>query len=465
MTSQLSHDDFSYHLKVLYKILEATRIAGFKLTPGKTQLAVSEIALLGRILSQDGDRSDPDHTASVQHYSTLKSIHEVRSFLVFANQFRNHIQDYAVISKPLTSVLKETDASHSGLGAVLSQDQNGKRRVIEYASRTLKDAETRFHNLAQFDFTTVHRPGKQNVIADHLSCFPTPPVCLTVTASHQSEIRTKQKQDDFCQYIFRLLKEKNPNKKTISNYNIDNNTLVQEKQKGKSFAVVIPKAMREHTLIACHDDVGHMDVKKTLHNLKQRYWWLNMRKDCKIYVRSFRKCQVVNHRTANAYGLLQQLPIPTTPWEIVSADRVICLLQTRAGNTNMLVHIVHATRCVVATPASFAAHSVTDALYHNIILRYGPPSMYISDRRTVFTARHTQHFLQKYGITQPIAPPYSPQANSIVERANGIIVSTLKKLTDKNPDKWDELLPNALLAIRTTQQNSKQSPFYLIFGI
>ncbi|GFX28112.1 hypothetical protein TNCV_424391 [Trichonephila clavipes] len=78
----------------------------------------------------------------------------------------------------------------------------------------------------------------------------------------------------------------------------------------------------------------------------------------------------------------------------------------------MLVHIDHATCYVVATPsASLGAHSVIDALYHNIILRYGPPSMYISDRGTAFIARHTQHFLQKYGITQSM----TPQANSIVE--------------------------------------------------
>ncbi|GFV17209.1 hypothetical protein TNCV_4557921 [Trichonephila clavipes] len=105
--------------------------------------------------------------------------------------------------------------------------------------------------------------------------------------------------------------------------------------------------MWEQTLIACHEDVGHMNAKKTLHNLKQRYWWPNMRKDCKIYVRSCHKCKVVNRRTANAYGLLQQLSIPTTPWEIVSADHVICLPQTREGNNNMLVHIDHATRYVV----------------------------------------------------------------------------------------------------------------------
>ncbi|GFX86227.1 retrovirus-related Pol polyprotein from transposon 297 [Trichonephila clavipes] len=150
----------------------------------------------------------------------------------------------AITTAPILAYFKqglptflETDASYSGLGAVLSQDQNGKRRVIEYASRTLKDAETRYHSnelectavhwaptekfrlyllghkfqlitdnyttayvfaksavnrkfarylvdLAQFDFTTVHRTGKQNVTADHLSRFPTPPVCLTVTASH-----------------------------------------------------------------------------------------------------------------------------------------------------------------------------------------------------------------------------------------------------------------------------------------
>ncbi|GFQ94658.1 retrovirus-related Pol polyprotein from transposon opus [Trichonephila clavata] len=283
-----SHDDFNYHLKVLYKIFEATQ----------------------------GESPDPERTASVNRYSTLKSIQEVRSFLGFANQLRKYIRNYAVIAKPLTNSLKglekkasnavilltddqqrsfetlktkitsspilayfkqglptfvETDASYSGLGAILSQDQNGKRRVIEYASRSLKYTETRYHSnelectavhwaltekfrlyllshkfkliadnyttayvvsksainrkfarylvdLAQFDFTTVHRPGKQNVIADHLSRFPTPPVCLTVTASHESEICTKQLRDDFCQYIFRLLKKKSPIKRQCRSY-------------------------------------------------------------------------------------------------------------------------------------------------------------------------------------------------------------------------------------------------------
>ncbi|GFS62512.1 hypothetical protein TNIN_7861, partial [Trichonephila inaurata madagascariensis] len=55
--------------------------------------------------------------------------------------------------------------------------------------------------------------------------------------------------------------------------------------------------------------------KTSLHNLQLRYWWPNMRMDCKANVRSCHKCQIVNRRTANAYGLLQQLQIPSTPWK------------------------------------------------------------------------------------------------------------------------------------------------------
>ncbi|GFS85133.1 retrovirus-related Pol polyprotein from transposon opus [Nephila pilipes] len=45
----ISREDFSDHLKVLSKIFEATYDAGFKLTPGKSQLSMSEMSLYCRI--------------------------------------------------------------------------------------------------------------------------------------------------------------------------------------------------------------------------------------------------------------------------------------------------------------------------------------------------------------------------------------------------------------------------------
>jgi len=40
----------------------------------------------------------------------------------------------------------ETDASHEGLGACLSQIHDGSTCIIEYASRSLKDPEKRYHS-------------------------------------------------------------------------------------------------------------------------------------------------------------------------------------------------------------------------------------------------------------------------------------------------------------------------------
>ena len=50
---------------------------------------------------------------------------------------------YADYTKPF---IVETDASHDGLGAVLSQEQDGKRRVIAYASRRLRPPEKNMQN-------------------------------------------------------------------------------------------------------------------------------------------------------------------------------------------------------------------------------------------------------------------------------------------------------------------------------
>ena len=118
------------------------------------------------------------------------NVHTIRKFLGFVNYYRRFIKDYSKIARPLYSLISgdnakrrtnpvewsdaaeeafqtlitkctetpvlayadfslpfelHTDASGVGLGAVLYQTQEGKKkRVIAYASRTLSQSESRY---------------------------------------------------------------------------------------------------------------------------------------------------------------------------------------------------------------------------------------------------------------------------------------------------------------------------------
>lgn len=89
-------------------------------------------------------------------------------------------------------------------------------------------------------------------------------------------------------------------------------------------------------------------------------------------------------------------PIPQTPFEVISSDHIVALPETAAGSTALLVHIDHATRYVLARATnSLGAHAITESLEDDIITRFGPPALYISDNGPGFTAKHTKRFLAK----------------------------------------------------------------------
>ncbi|KAL4126763.1 hypothetical protein QTP88_010972 [Uroleucon formosanum] len=306
------HDSFEDHLNFLQLLFEVTRKYSLKFTKNKCTFAAQEIKILGRILDEKGDRPDPEHAQAVTRYQTISTLQELRSFLGFTNALRRYIYHIASIARPLTNMLKnkpvsskkssnykiklsddehhafvklksaitsnpvlaafrqnvpttvETDASHEGLGACLSQIHDGSICIIEYASRSLKDPENRYHSnelevtavhwaitkkfrlylvgqtfklitdnystayivnkaklnrkfaryvvdLAAFDFEPIYRAGKLNIIADHLSRYPQPvndenQCCLAIINSQNDKLVHAQQADSFCQHINKKLK-------------------------------------------------------------------------------------------------------------------------------------------------------------------------------------------------------------------------------------------------------------------
>ena len=259
------------HAKRLEAVFEKISKAGLKLKPSKCEFFKDRISYLGYIVSKNGIETDPKKINDILHWPVPKTVHDVRSFLGFTNYYRKFIYKYAQKAKPLNALISgenakkkykhitwtsehqqsfdalkatcvdtpilayadytkpfwlNTDASRTGLGAILYQQQDdGTFRVISYASRSLSKTERnydahkleflalkwavtkRFHeylyggkfevytdnnpltyilttakldanrqrwvaSLAVYDFKIFYKAGKLNVDADSLSRIP-----------------------------------------------------------------------------------------------------------------------------------------------------------------------------------------------------------------------------------------------------------------------------------------------------
>ncbi|KAH9263092.1 hypothetical protein BASA83_013592 [Batrachochytrium salamandrivorans] len=102
---------------------------------------------------------------------------------------------------------------------------------------------------------------------------------------------------------------------------------------------------------------------------------------------------------------------------------------------------------------------------YDLMMTYGAPFEIISDRGKSFLAEGISEFERENSIRHLATTPYHPQTNGMVERMHAMLGHGLTTLVADKRDRWDEYLPQVLLAIRTrTHSVTGFSPFYLLFG-
>ena len=180
------------HIHRLRAVFEKLKAAGLKLKPSKCDFFKKEIKYLGYVVSEQGVSTDPDKIKAVTEWPQPPTMTEVRSFLGFVSYYRRFIPNFSKVTKSLNKLLQNlegtpsqkkkfkvhwgpeqqeafetiqglctefpvlayadfkapfilhTDASGEGLGVVLYQVQEGKQRVIAYASRSLSKSERNY---------------------------------------------------------------------------------------------------------------------------------------------------------------------------------------------------------------------------------------------------------------------------------------------------------------------------------
>ncbi|KAL3182459.1 hypothetical protein MRX96_007638 [Rhipicephalus microplus] len=228
----------------------------------KYQLIQDKVSFLGYVIFAEGRTLGESRVAAVEKFEPHCNAKKLYSFLQFANHYRKFIPEFAKVTHKLRHLLAKdvpfvwtnaheatvnaikhalknppilasfrpdcptnvhVDASQTRLGAVLSQTQDGKERIIEYACRSLNKHDRGLHSnmlecmglhwaitekflvylkggprftvftdnfslsylvqkgasnrrlarwtldLAEYTFDVKHKPGRQNSAADALS--------------------------------------------------------------------------------------------------------------------------------------------------------------------------------------------------------------------------------------------------------------------------------------------------------
>ena len=209
------HGRNTEHDTRLQQVLERLKEKNLTLNAEKCKFNMTQMVFMGLVLTNKGIGPTEDKVQAIVDARKPQNASEVRSFSGLANYNARFIPDFATIAEPLRRLTKKgvrfefgdeqmkafierkrrlssakilgyfdkdaktliiTDACPVGLGAVLIQEQQGVKRIISYASKSLSDGEKhysqtekealaivwsceRFHvYLYEFELYTDHKP-------------------------------------------------------------------------------------------------------------------------------------------------------------------------------------------------------------------------------------------------------------------------------------------------------------------
>ena len=232
--------------------------------------------------------------------------------------------------------------------------------------------------------------------------------------------------------------------------------------------LVIPTSLRSEILYSCHEDLfaGHLGFSKTLFRLQQRFYWPGMKKDVQYWISSCVDCASKKQPTTVNVGKLIPIPAPSEPFEIVGVDVIGNFAPTNNGNRCILVFTDYLTKWPEAFPMpNQEANTIAKIFVEQIICRHGAPMKLISDRGKVFLSEVMEQVYRIMNVKKLTTSAYHPQTDGMTERFNKTLVNILSMYVDSRQKDWDEYIPFALFAYRTScHTTTHEIPFYGIYG-
>lgn len=367
---------FEEHLVHLRQVFDLLAKDQWLVKLNKCKFAQESISYLGHVISSKGVGTDPSKIESIQQWPQPTDTKQLHSFLGLARYYCKFVQYFAVLARPLNDLLKkgslfvwtaahilafgalksaltttpilalpdfnkpfqlQTDASDSGVGAVLLQEGHplafvsrslGPRtrglstydkeylailvaieqwrsylQHFEFTIYTDQRSLTHitdqrlhtpwqlrmFSKLVGLQYKVVYKPGSSNLVADALSRHPSAPAQLqAVSASSLAWLFEVIEGYNSDPVAVKLLQELAVSPTSHSPFSLTSGVI---RHKGRIW-LSSNQAMQQKVIAALHSSAlsGHSEFPVTHSRLKQLFYWKGMKTDIKNFVANCTIC-------------------------------------------------------------------------------------------------------------------------------------------------------------------------------
>jgi hypothetical protein len=231
--------------------------------------------------------------------------------------------------------------------------------------------------------------------------------------------------------------------------------------KGKT----IPATEQERLqLIQQEHSLGHFGRDAIFNALMdENYWWPGMRQQIQTVVSQCNSC--ARFLIGKAGFKPSSFILSEGPWSHIQIDCCLSFPQAYDGNRDLLVIIDLFTSFVIAFPIpDRSAKTVAKKLWQVCAL-FGLPHILQSDNGKEFCNSVLKEMVKIMQLDLRFIAPYNPRCDGAVERAVGVISTTIRKMLQGADIYWPLFVPVAQMYINNKVHSvTKSTPFALMFG-
>ena len=383
-------------------------------------------------------------------------------------------QKYAQIEKEMLAVVFGCEKFHKLLYGKQDLTIESDHKPLEnIMKKPIHTAPLRIQRmmlkLQPYEFTLIHRSGKDMGLADCLSRLPLNKVgekaideelmvlkLETLSCSNHDKISEATQNDQHFQIVKQVVSSGWPTTKSevpteaMPFWDVRDELAVYNGVLYRGERVCIPAELRSETLKAIHKShLGFVNCKK---RAREIVYWPGMNSQIEELVSKCSACLTHRNKSQKEPMIIQ--PIPSLPWSKVGAD-----LFEIEGN-HYLIMVDYYSNFIEVAPLQHDTRTSTVVKQMKAnIARYGIMDTLISDNGPQFASGEFKKFMSDYGINHVTSSPLHQQANGLAERAVQSIKNLIKKCFETGEDIY-----LGLLELRNTSRDDIGSPMQRLMG-